>query len=194
MFKFTVFLGFLLIAGIAEATPTQFQFCAQFKLTCEKPPGKENVDPGQTHCLGNRGSNQISEIIYCTYFQCDSLGNIKMDTTHQMYNPPNGPNRAHNMGHIHYEDSDCWANCCYDHAGDFLGTYNDDKSCQNLCCDTLEGYLAGDCSKGKKAVKTPEPKATPVDVFPTPQPKKTPQVDPTPADGIVESIPDMLIQ
>lgn len=179
MRKLSAFLFALLFHSYSAQA--DFNRCSTYKPTCKPPKGDYKLDSSK--CAVTEIDGNL--LYYCSYFQCDSKDNILMNNPNdRIYNPQGMVGNFANWGVFSGYASDgpytCYANCCYGSKGQYLGQINHIRVCQNLCCPTLEGYLAGNCSAGKKppvnpvrtppAIPTPTPLTT---MVPTARPEPT---------------------
>jgi hypothetical protein len=165
--------------------------CVGYIGTCNKPatitPNRKQ--PCETFTKKTAGKDLL--YFYCDYFQCDG-DNVKVNNGPPPQNPPDiiHDGGLYNLGIIYHDSYTCYSNCCYtnsDHK--FLAEVNMHSSCRNICCPTLEGYMAGDCSKGGDSG---DDNNSPT---PTPTPQETLHPVATPGDGIIENneLPDFEI-
>jgi hypothetical protein len=163
-------------------TPSRSTFdCIGYIGTCKKPaPHPEGVLGCDTFIKKVNGKD--AHFVYCKFFQCDG-DNVRVNSGPPPKNPPNITHAggAVSIGKVIGDDYVCYANCCYlNSTHKFLTEFNFQTQCRNICCPTLEGYLAGDCSKDAETTPVPTPGATPI-------PVQTAIPEITPGDGIVQS-------
>jgi hypothetical protein len=172
----TIFRAFLFL--ILSAAPLYAEYnCGGYTCKCGNFRGIQ-----QAECKQSTDDGTFVSL----WFQCDASGNVKMDSSGKIFNHPQYKNvhDATNNQVWDFHGGACYGNCCYSDSGEFLGQFNQNASCQNLCCPTLKGYMARNCSVGGDNNNPPN----------EPTPEATVRPEPTIPDLIPESsIPDKQI-